>query len=719
MKRIYTFFMIFLVFITPIAAQSSFLIGATSFETEDLFSGFSAFDVHGKILYGIGTENVTGYDLNKPEDAPVFTAELPENYQAFPSFVTVGPAGEYLWIGFTVQVGTDSRIYKLQIATGEWTLVTKMPGNYDLEFYNDKALVSGKNSTDWSAPNAIWILDENSNSHTDHIKIIETGGYSAGFAVNPNGNIIYGTSTGMNDALYQWNANDINNKINNPDSPLTTTDATKLSDLPSGASDCETDQAGNVIFNTNIFGTGGFIAYWTGENGNGNNYNTLATTSEWLTLIKTTGDVTQHNENNACYALAFDKPVAKLQKINPHYIVSTFDNHSLNENSYWNGSDGEGGFSSGLAYFINNYNTEWGAWSGWAYSNMADVTTPGFSNQYSSIAGSGILNVENQSKNYGVGYIAGETPVRFTDNSAHIIKGFHITNSTYCALSMLNGDSFSKKFGGETGEDPDWFKVTIRGYKNGTETDVKDVYLADFRFEDNTKDYVLQNWQWVATEDFGKIDSLTFALSSSDVGDFGMNTPAYFCVENFYILPDTAPTVLNPVADISVNENANDESIDLSNVFHDPDDEDSNISKLLISNSNEALVNAVIEEETLKLSFIPDQNGNAEIVIAGKSHGLTVNDTINITVLPATITINKRITPFTVYPNPSNGIFRIKTANTKPANVTVFHASGRIVYRNTKYSNNQFIEIDKQPPGIYYVRVSNNKCSQSINVIKQ
>jgi len=28
------------------------------------------------------------------------------------------------------------------------------------------------------------------------------------------------------------------------------------------------------------------------------------------------------------------------------------------------------------------------------------------------------------------------------------------------------------------------------------------------------------------------VDSLLFTLSSSDVGQFGMNTPAYFCVDN-------------------------------------------------------------------------------------------------------------------------------------------------------------------------------------------
>jgi hypothetical protein len=31
----------------------------------------------------------------------------------------------------------------------------------------------------------------------------------------------------------------------------------------------------------------------------------------------------------------------------------------------------------------------------------------------------------------------------------------------------------------------------------------------------------------------GSVDSITFYLSSSDVGSFGMNTPAFFCMDNF------------------------------------------------------------------------------------------------------------------------------------------------------------------------------------------
>ncbi|MDY6839745.1 MAG: DUF4465 domain-containing protein [Thermodesulfobacteriota bacterium] len=70
--------------------------------------------------------------------------------------------------------------------------------------------------------------------------------------------------------------------------------------------------------------------------------------------------------------------------------------------SYWNGSDSSGGFISGDAHFSNCYDTSRGSWDGWAYSNMTDTTTAGWTNQYSAITGGGA----GGSANYGVAYDA-------------------------------------------------------------------------------------------------------------------------------------------------------------------------------------------------------------------------------------------------------------------------------------------------------------------------
>ncbi len=213
--------------------------------------------------------------------------------------------------------------------------------------------------------------------------------------------------------------------------------------------------------------------------------------------------------------------------------ISTFEDLQLPVDSFWNGSDTSGGFVDGNAFFANDYNTQWSSWSGFAYSSKSDTLTPGFGNMYSCIAGAGYQG----SATYGVAYVSTYGSANYialrNGGAGHQVSGFYINNSTYAYLSMLNGDSYAKKFGGTSGNDPDWFRLKITGYLNGTMTDTAEFYLADFRFNNNAQDYIVKQWTWVDLTSLGNVDSLVFALSSSDVGQYGMNTPAYFCIDNF------------------------------------------------------------------------------------------------------------------------------------------------------------------------------------------
>ena len=52
-------------------------------------------------------------------------------------------------------------------------------------------------------------------------------------------------------------------------------------------------------------------------------------------------------------------------------------------------------------------------------------------------------------------------------------------------------------------------------------------FLADFRFDDDSEDYVVNKWEFVDLTDLGIVKRLEFELSSSDAG-----TPLYFCLDN-------------------------------------------------------------------------------------------------------------------------------------------------------------------------------------------
>lgn len=206
--------------------------------------------------------------------------------------------------------------------------------------------------------------------------------------------------------------------------------------------------------------------------------------------------------------------------------VARFDDLFLSPGQFWNGSDASGSFSSGGIKFYNSYNTQWKSWSGFAYSNVTDAVTPGIDNQYSAITGRG----NDGTSNYAISYPVPSAIAEFGGSTK--VTGFYVTNSAYAYWSMKNGDTFSKKFGGENGTDPDFFKLTIEALdENDKGVDTVTFYLADFRFSDPSKDYILNKWTWVDLSQLKETQKLRFSLSSSD-NSFGfMNTPAYFCMD--------------------------------------------------------------------------------------------------------------------------------------------------------------------------------------------
>jgi hypothetical protein len=208
--------------------------------------------------------------------------------------------------------------------------------------------------------------------------------------------------------------------------------------------------------------------------------------------------------------------------------VTTFDDLTLPPESYWNGSDGTGEFTSGGIHFANHYNADWDYWEGFAYSNRTDPNLAGLLGQYSAIAGGG----QGGSANYGVAFIGWETLPTLTLATPQVLSGLYVTNDSYTYYDMLYGSAFSKKFGGSDGNDPDWLKLTITGLDAaGQVTGRVDFYLADFRFADNTQDYILKSWAFVNLSSLGEVKSLQFSLDSSDKSGPYLNTPAYFCID--------------------------------------------------------------------------------------------------------------------------------------------------------------------------------------------
>ena len=221
--------------------------------------------------------------------------------------------------------------------------------------------------------------------------------------------------------------------------------------------------------------------------------------------------------------------------------IIDFESIVLPEESFLNGSNDSGGFNVDNVFLPNVYNPSYGGfWSGWAISNTTDTFSPGYLNQYSAIPGTGFGN----SQNYALSYAPLESKLILKNElQGQIVEGLYVTNGTYPFLSMLNGDGIAKRFGGPDGNDPDFFKLTVKKYLDGElSIDSVDFYLADYRFDDNSMDYIIDEWTFVDLSSLGHADSLVFSLSSSDIGQYGMNTPGYFYIDNIMVSEDVLST---------------------------------------------------------------------------------------------------------------------------------------------------------------------------------
>jgi hypothetical protein len=218
-------------------------------------------------------------------------------------------------------------------------------------------------------------------------------------------------------------------------------------------------------------------------------------------------------------------------------VVSTFDDLSLAANSHYMPGTSTS-FVSGAASFKHSFNEYFPGccWSGWTYSNETDTSTPGYLNQYSAITGGGA----GGSANYAVAYFG--APV-ITLAAPSLVNSVSVTNTTYAGLAMKLGDGFSKRFGGDDGTAPDFLKLTITGVNAaGVVTGSVDTYLADFRFADSAQDYILDQWRTVSLASLGAVQSLRFSLASSDTGEYGINTPAYFAMDNLSVTAVPEPS---------------------------------------------------------------------------------------------------------------------------------------------------------------------------------
>ena len=137
------------------------------------------------------------------------------------------------------------------------------------------------------------------------------------------------------------------------------------------------------------------------------------------------------------------------------------------------------------------------------------------------------------------------------------------------------------------------------------------------------------------------LDELTLALVADSSGSANITVRATdsggLSVDNSFVLTvnpvNDEPTVVSPIADVNVDENAENTVLDLSANFSDVETVSGSLVYSVEVNDNTSLVTASINDSLLTLEYLTDQFGTANLTIrATDEAGLLVEDSFVVTV---------------------------------------------------------------------------------------
>ncbi|MBD5362765.1 MAG: DUF4465 domain-containing protein [Bacteroides sp.] len=197
-------------------------------------------------------------------------------------------------------------------------------------------------------------------------------------------------------------------------------------------------------------------------------------------------------------------------------------------------NDAVSSLESQIFRFAHNANSEWMSWNGFTASNSADNSFRDnfLTYQFSNMASGGV----NPEAPYLIGFYGafyGEKAcsMTFTDGMAHNVKGAYFNLTSYTYYTVEQGDAYCRPF-----NDGDRLTLTVHGVDATENEKTVEITLASFADADLT---INRGWKYVDLSSLGAVNQLYFTIDSTDKGEWGINTPCYFAMDN--ISAETAP----------------------------------------------------------------------------------------------------------------------------------------------------------------------------------
>lgn len=103
----------------------------------------------------------------------------------------------------------------------------------------------------------------------------------------------------------------------------------------------------------------------------------------------------------------------------------------------------------------------------------------------------------------------------------------YVNLNSYPYYCIEYGDAFARAF-----TNGDKYTLTIHGVAADETEKTVEVTLASYTNGNLT---INRGWKYVDLSSLGEVNELYFTMSSTDSGAYGMNTPAYFCLDKLMV----------------------------------------------------------------------------------------------------------------------------------------------------------------------------------------
>ena len=182
------------------------------------------------------------------------------------------------------------------------------------------------------------------------------------------------------------------------------------------------------------------------------------------------------------------------------------------------------GYESEDMLFEYFYNEEYGYWGGFVQSKMFDADPQNglYENQYSAFN----THAATDDSFLLYYYDSYNEPCDIICKSMLEVKSvkLNLTTYTYASITEEDINSFARAF-----TDGDYLKVVFTPYKQDAPAgDSVECYVVDYR---DGKRFVADNWQTFFL-DIPATYRIRVTIETTDVGQWGANTPLYICMDD-------------------------------------------------------------------------------------------------------------------------------------------------------------------------------------------